>query len=363
MTELGLRYEACVRSLSVAATCTRCQDVCPEGAITTDGRRGSVRVSLERCTGCGVCVAECPTDAFDLPLPLGTHLAGEDPRRFACGASGIPCVGAIAVEDWVALAAAGASPDVIDVGSCPARDPGHARAADRIAEANRLAEALGLRGRITWRPAEDHAPPAPVATKGEPNPAPAAAETVSAGRRQLLRLVVPTLEARAPSHLEAPARLDRARMQQVPARRRRLLAALPSGVEARLATLDGETVSVTSSKRLSTETCTACSVCFSSCPTGALGAPRTLREIRFDASRCTKCGLCHDVCEPGALTLADQVSLAELLELAPRSLGRLPVGSCVECGARFVRRDPAEGLCPRCAELEAEARDLWGMDR
>ncbi len=41
--------------------CTRCQGLCPEGAI---GLQRSGRVDFSRCTGCGLCVEACPTQAL-----------------------------------------------------------------------------------------------------------------------------------------------------------------------------------------------------------------------------------------------------------------------------------------------------------
>lgn len=366
MNPLSLRYEACVRSLSVNSSCTRCRDACPESAIRTDGERGTVRVSLSHCTGCGVCVAECPTDAFELASPVLEALerpaTEEGVRRLACGEAELPCIGSVSAEDLVAMAARGETVELVD-GACRARDPGHARAAARAEEAARLVEALGLPGRVRFRPDPALAPPDPTPRPLEEEPEAQRQAPASPGRRQLLRMLVPRLDDEPAKSLEAPLRLDRSRMQQVPARRRRLLASLPSGVEARVDCLDEGAVTITSSKRLVTERCTACSICFSVCPTGALSAPRSLKEIRFDASRCTKCRLCHDVCATDAMTLAERTSLEEFVERAPRSLGRLPVTSCGECGARFVRADPAQGRCPRCAEMEDEAKDLWGIER
>jgi Pyruvate/2-oxoacid:ferredoxin oxidoreductase delta subunit len=121
-------------------------------------------------------------------------------------------------------------------------------------------------------------------------------------------------------------------MQAVPARRRRMLAALPSSVEADPEKLPQEDLQFFSTKVLSAEACTACSICVAVCPTGALQAPRNMREIRFDTSRCTKCKLCDDVCEPNAITVAAESSLLDFLDFAPRMLSRLAVASCRQWG-------------------------------
>lgn len=47
--------------------CEACRDSCPTGAIRfrpTLGRVAAPEIDLERCTGCGACVAPCPTTAI-----------------------------------------------------------------------------------------------------------------------------------------------------------------------------------------------------------------------------------------------------------------------------------------------------------
>lgn len=357
-TALGLTYEACVRTLSRSATCTVCRDACPVRAVGLEGIRGSVTVALDRCTGCGLCSAACPTDAFTAPFALGEVLAGSD-GQLACGQGGLPCIGALSAEDLIALATRVKVVALHD-GPCASREPGHHAAAARAAEAQAFLDAVGIKATVSFAPAEV----LPPAADRRPEAAePAKAPEVSAERRRMLRMLVPTLKQGPKEVLQQPDRLDRARMQQLPERRRRLLAALPPGVEAREATVPTATLGFVSSKQVDEHACTACTVCFSVCPTGALQAPRSLKELRFDTSRCTRCGLCHDVCEPDALRLAPETSLEDFLEFTPRVLARLPVTRCGECGLPYNRAEGSAGLCPRCWAMEEEAMDLSGGNR
>ena len=43
--------------------CGLCADVCPEDAITVNGK---AKIDTEKCTGCGACVDECTQDAISL---------------------------------------------------------------------------------------------------------------------------------------------------------------------------------------------------------------------------------------------------------------------------------------------------------
>jgi Pyruvate/2-oxoacid:ferredoxin oxidoreductase delta subunit len=54
--------------------CEVCVEMCPFGAIQTDGM--TIQIGPDECMGCGVCVSQCETDALELvrdeslPLPL-----------------------------------------------------------------------------------------------------------------------------------------------------------------------------------------------------------------------------------------------------------------------------------------------------
>lgn len=359
MSELSVRYEACVRTLAVSASCEKCKETCPESAITLDGRRGSVVVHLEPCTRCGLCGAACPTNAIEGAFDLEGFL-DEPPPELRCGEAGLPCIGALSAEDLVTIALRHKRVAVHDV-ECKSREPGHARAQARVAEAQRFLQSIGSKASLHYV-ADDDLEPAREVAASKPPPVAEAEEPVHAGRRRLLRMFVPPLEERPKKRLEAPDRLDRGQMQQITVRRRRLLATLPPSAEARHALPEAD-VSFFSSKVLDAKACTACSLCVSTCPTGALQAPRSLREIRFDSSRCTKCRLCHDVCEPDAITLAEQASVEDFLDFAPRMLSRLPVAPCVECGASFRRSAPDQALCQRCQDMEDEVLELSGVQR
>lgn len=51
--------------------CASCADACPERAIALPrpSRGGAITVDVSACTGCGACVAVCPTDAVTLFEP------------------------------------------------------------------------------------------------------------------------------------------------------------------------------------------------------------------------------------------------------------------------------------------------------
>ncbi|MFZ5445265.1 MAG: 4Fe-4S binding protein [Myxococcota bacterium] len=344
--DLSLSYERCVRTRSLASSCRACVDACPVSAVTLEGPKQSVGVDLDACTGCGLCQAACPTEAiavFDVRPLLGQ-------ATLACGSDGLPCVGALSVEDL--LTAAQRTGALRLVGR--ACSGSHAQVAARVEAARSFLAALGLGATLEWTEEAPAAPPAPAPASAPPPPVPP--------RRQFLGIFVPRALPPEPRRLGFPATLDVKRLREAtpPARRARLLAALPSSVAPKLATLAAADVPFTSSKEVDAATCTGCSACVTACPTGALTSSRLKDQLRFDGSRCVKCGLCHDVCEPRAITLAPQHRVVDFLDFAPRALVTLKMVQCGECGASFKDDGAAEVLCPRCREQADEARALQG---
>lgn len=59
-------------------TCRSCEDHCDESAIRfrlMTGGRSAPLVNPETCTGCGACVAPCPSDAITVERPAPQHTA------------------------------------------------------------------------------------------------------------------------------------------------------------------------------------------------------------------------------------------------------------------------------------------------
>jgi ferredoxin len=180
-------------------------------------------------------------------------------------------------------------------------------------------------------------------------------------RRQFLGLFIPAVVPPPPQRLTLPDRLDVKRLRDTtpPARRARLLAALPTSASPKHADVPEAQIGFTSSKGVDAATCTGCMACVTACPTGALTHSRLKEQLRFDGSRCVKCTLCHDVCEPRAITLSPAFHPVDFLDFAPKTLLTLRMTQCGECGALFKDEGKDPVLCARCREHDAEARGLW----
>lgn len=344
---LSLTWETCVKLRSRAASCRACVDVCPTGAISFDGPRESVAVDLSQCVECGLCVGECPTESFQL-----THVAPSPPAGEQAGERGSAPLGALSVED-LAVRALAEGTFRLDLRST--QPPEVQQVLSSRAEAAReFLQAVGAKTTLTVALGKG-ASPLPREEKG-------------ASRRDFLRRLVPAaITEKPPPRLELDtAKLNPAllRSQEPPPRRKRLLAALANAnLKAPKAKLPDELLPFTSSKALDVATCTACALCVTTCPTGALSMTAVRDELRFDASACVKCSTCHDVCEPRAITRAKTIDLGHFTSREVRSLGHLTVKSCAECGAPFKHTGREDFLCERCRDLDDEARDLVGFRR
>ena len=357
---LDLRFESCVRSLSVWTSCTKCVEACPEQAISDDGAYQSIIVDLDACTDCGLCAAACPTDAFTAPYDVEAFVDTTGPR-IVCGDGGLPCIGALATEDLIAVVLRVGDVTLVDR-PC-AHGSAHATVAGRVAEARTFLHAAGLPGSVTVVVEPEPAasgPDASASLSGETG-----RETVLTDRRRwLLGGGKPSSEPR-PSRgsLKQPDRLDKDALQYTQDRRWRLLSRLPADLTPSAPTVPGAALSFTSSKTFQAENCTLCTICVRICPTGALTSGRSFRDLKLDTSQCVRCGLCHEVCQTDAIHLAETTSIVDFLDRAPTVLGRVKSRKCGECGMSYNAAVNVHGMCPRCESLEQEAIELSMVKR
>jgi ferredoxin len=256
-------------------------------------------------------------------------------------------VGALSSEDLLTLSRAWGSLKVI-ARDCAAGNAGHERVRLAVEKARVFARAMGAAVTMEWR---DETSPPKVSQAKPRRPV--------AARRQLLGLLV----AKAPGRkLTTPARLDVAAIRAVSTtpRRQRFLATLPPSFRPAAASLPGESVSCLSTKQIERSRCTACMLCVTACPTGALQTARLHQEIRFEARKCVNCHLCHDVCEPKAITADPELNLIDFLDSKPKVLVSFQMTLCGECGAPFNAERDDQVMCSACRERHSEARTLWG---
>ncbi len=338
MTLHELRFSPwqCSRARHQRSTCTLCADICPTGAITW---ASPLRVAADRCTGCGACAAVCPSGAFETEPAVKARkqpAAAGRPQpalTLACGRDTtptgdedmvrIPCIGRL--DEALLLEAVTTGPYETVViranvcSTCPSKTA-HAAAEQTVRRSDALLAAFGLEGRLNLEGS------APSRSAGAPAPSPAAPPG-GVSRRQLLSALLGGLAAPLGPAAATPGggyvQIDGAEEPpkeqlpvRLPARRRRLLAALNSLATHRPTPAgDAGAAKALWAQFSLTEACTGCQMCAYFCPTGALQKiehdGRT--GLAFKLAECTNCRLCLDVCFWDAVILSEEIDLDKVL--------------------------------------------------
>ena len=331
MDDLQWAAERCVRRDSPLAHCRQCADNCPASAVTVTGDR--LQVDEDRCTGCGICVATCPTTVFSAPLPPLPGRDGGETRFAACRKAVaedlpgvLPCVNRIGVFELARLYEAGLRTLQVACGPCDgcplAAGQPLTAAIDQfnalMQARHQPAIALTKNSAADWR--RYHA------TANFDDLAPAL------DRRAILRL--------------AFARDD------------------PSGADkdsdrtdalARLQRQDQEAITLWT-PIVDPARCSGCMVCTHFCKTRSLtsfNAGTDKIGIKVDPAACTGCGLCMDVCDDEAISV---------MTLEPCAVRQLEFHAryCGECGAVYYSpaEQPHRDWCSICA-VRARRANRW----
>jgi ferredoxin len=345
----------CSRIRHRRSMCTLCTDYCPAQAITWGE---ALQVDPDKCTGCGICAAVCPTGALEAQAPTNVELLvqiqelvkqrsaiafacprylesrNEDSGRFIP----VNCLGRLDESILVGAVSLGAEAVWLVEGACdgcpyavavPAHgspsgkhsQEGRAVAAQAAQRANELLQVFGVEQRILVGPGLSEG-------LGTVALRPAASETLS--RRAFFSLLtrkttgavataatitvdsilgsqgVQTEEDQAPNKGELPVHL--------PTKRRLLLAALRR--MGKPAVADFEVHGGLWAQFEFKESCTGCQMCAFFCPTGALCKIEKDGQagVAFRTSRCTHCRLCQDICYKEAVDLSSVVAMSKVLE-------------------------------------------------
>lgn len=360
---LAVQPSRCVVVRNRNATCRRCAEACPTGAISVEGN--DLAVAPERCVGCGTCATVCPTAALESKKPDDKELlrsavaamqandgaavimdaamqaAAEgkcDPAKVAVAKS----LGRVDESLIAVLAAGGATSIVLVAGPVEGAAADADAAFDGTAQLVRDTAALLLE---TW----GSDVPVKLTTKLPRSVRLAEPAEFDTGRRGFFSSMRD--EARAAAAITAehvvreklgtdePEEPKFAKVTEdgtlphfLPERRGRLLLALSNLGEPEDIMIDtrlfGHVI-------IDPEKCTSCQMCATFCPTEAIrkfGDAATAAEtgkpfgIDHYTGRCVQCHCCEDICPTNALTLSTDVfatdvtkrGRSERIEMRPR---------------------------------------------
>ena len=374
---LAVQPSRCVVVRNRNASCRRCAEACPTGAILVEGN--DLAVAPERCIGCGTCATVCPTAALESKKPDDKELlraavaamqandgaavvmdaamqaAAEgkyDPAKVAV----VKSLGRVD-ESFIAVLVAGGATSVALVAG-----PAEGKTAEGNAEATEAAETAGTVGAAPDRAAQlvrDTAAllletwgsdvSVKLTTKLPRSVRLAEPAEFDTGRRGFFSSMRD--EARAAAAITAehvvreklgadePEEPKFAKVTEdgtlphfLPERRGRLLLALSNLGEPEDIMIDtrlfGHVI-------IDPEKCTSCQMCATFCPTEAIrkfGDAATAAEtgkpfgIDHYTGRCVQCHCCEDICPTSARTLSTDVfatdvtkrGRSERIEMRPR---------------------------------------------
>jgi ferredoxin len=343
----------CAHSRSRKTGCTRCLDVCPASAITSNG--DSVVIDPHLCGGCGACHSVCPTGAATYVMPppqalmtrlrtlLGAYakaggaapvLLLHDPRHgeeliaaLARGGDGLPAhvlpfalnESTQASFDFIASAFAyGASAVRILVSP---RKQGELRGlAGQIGSAESLMSGLGFgSGRCGVILADDPDTLA-AALKGPAPTAPKAGDYLPQGdKRSAIRAALVHLHEVAPAPVDAIALAPGAAFGNV---------------------------------KVDVPGCTLCLACVGACPTGALMDNPELPQLTFQEEACVQCGLCQVTCPEKVIRLEPRFNFTPAARQAVVVKEEQPF-HCVRCGKPFGTKSAIEKVTKQLANKHA----------
>ena len=337
---LAVQPSRCVVVRNRNASCRRCAEACPTGAIRVEGN--DLAVAPEHCVGCGTCATVCPTAALESKKPDDKELlrAAVAAMQANDGAAVIMDAAMQAVaegkydpakvvvvkslgrvdESLIAVLAAGGATSIVLVAG-PVEDA--SAASDRTAQLVCDTAALLLE---TWG-SDVSVKLTSKLPRSVRRVEPAEFDTGRRGFFSSMRDEARAAAAITAEHVvreklgaEEPEEPKFAKVAEdgtlphfLPERRGRLLLALSNlgspedvMIDTRLfghVIIDGEK-------------CTSCQMCATFCPTEAIrkfGDAATAAEtgkpfgIDHYTGRCVQCHCCEDICPAGALTLSTDV--------------------------------------------------------
>lgn len=343
-----LASDRCVVVRNRHASCGKCADACPTGAVFAVDN--VLSLDSETCVACGACTTVCPTEAL-IPLrPLDEDLAAsvanavvssEGTATFACARisakhrgdpakyAEVPCLTRVEESVLLGLATRGVSDIVLVDGGCStckfrANIP---NIDATVASANSLMATQGSAIRVRRLSdfpevvlVEDRNSLLGESRRGFFSSARTRARDAAGKTAEVM--VFKNDGKNMPSLRDTLRMSDSGTLPQFnPVRRTQVLDAMDGLGTSVVPELDTR---LFGSVSIDLEICSSCGMCTVFCPTGALAKSELVPEegegsfLEFSTSACVQCGLCADACLKDCLVVSSLVSTAELFDFEPR---------------------------------------------
>lgn len=308
-SQLAVRRSRCLRMRYNRSSCARCTALCPRGAISFEG---GISLDESKCTGCMLCAAACPADAFkasgfDFRMVVAELTRAKGPVLGCMHKEGLrahvktPCLGFLTLEHLIFLLSSVDGTVQLNLTECGKCENGLITdALDRVYEAllKTLPDAaLGLR--IVHEKDELEFQEISLSRRG----------FFGFLRGSALEGVSDVVGQRYST--EKPQSYG---AKKVPEKRELLNSACRQG-----GALNRELLGCYFTAAVD-GACNACAACVAVCPSGAFkcSPEAETKALLFNASRCSGCGLCEEFCMHDAVELRgghDGVGLMEFVSV------------------------------------------------
>ena len=289
----------CLNSTEGAGACSACLDVCPHSAVSIERL---VQIDGVDCTGCGLCVRACPSEALEMQTRLPASTTAVRCSQVTGSAPSVRCLAQLSATDMLRLGAAEGSL-TLGHGVCEgckigdATAPNVARAtAERAAQ---LAAVLGKELQVSVESVES------LGDERRRRNVVSRRQLFGGGLKEAQRLAADALaplERVLPGEEDAPPDAE-----PLPHELRRRYQALQiaepeptSAVPWRLPRVD--------------DGCILCPACTRACPTDAFSRDFSGEEgvLLLDPERCVGCDACLRACPVKVISMDDEVTWGEL---------------------------------------------------